>query len=65
MYKTTHPPTHPPTYTLQEKKPFRAILDVGIQTTSTGNRVFGVLKGASDGGLDIPQSEKRFPGYDR
>lgn len=48
-----------------EKKPFRCILDVGIQTTTTGNRVFGVLKGASDGGLDIPQSEKRFPGYDR
>ena len=22
-------------------------------------------QGASDGGLDIPQSEKRFPGYDR
>ena len=94
-----------------EKKPFRCILDVGIATTSTGNRLFGVLKvrcwgcwvcwistalesnrwalllfqvqeshplphatplapptphqGASDGGLDIPQSEKRFPGYDR
>ena len=27
-----------------EKKPFRAILDLGIATTSTGNRVFGVLK---------------------
>lgn len=28
----------------EEKKPFRCILDVGIATTSTGNRVFGVLK---------------------
>lgn len=45
-----------------ERRPFRAILDVGIRTTSTGNRVFGVLKGASDGGLDIPHNSKRFPG---
>lgn len=29
------------------------------------NRVFGCMKGASDGGLDIPHNEKRFPGYDR
>jgi hypothetical protein len=26
--------------------------------------VFGALKGASDGGIHIPHSEKRFPGYD-
>merc|ERR1711916_183278 len=31
---------------------------------STGAKVFGVMKGASDGGLDIPHNEKRFPGYD-
>lgn len=29
------------------------------------NRVFGCMKGATDGGLDIPHNEKRFPGYDR
>jgi large subunit ribosomal protein L5e len=40
-------------------------LDVGVKTTSTGCRIFGALKGAADGGLDIPHSEKRFPGYDR
>ena len=33
--------------------------------TSTGAKVFGALKGAVDGGLNIPHSEKRFPGYDR
>jgi large subunit ribosomal protein L5e len=49
----------------EDKNPFHAILDVGIITTSTGSRVFGALKGATDGGLDIPHSEKRFPGYDR
>lgn len=48
-----------------EKRPFRAFLDVGVATTTTGARVFGALKGASDGGMDIPHNERRFPGYDR
>mmetsp|Transcript_111638 Transcript_111638/g.240679 ORF Transcript_111638/g.240679 Transcript_111638/m.240679 type:complete len:312 (-) Transcript_111638:73-1008(-) len=48
-----------------EKRPFRALLDVGTKNTTTGARVFGAMKGASDGGLDIPHSEKRFPGYSR
>jgi len=48
-----------------EKRPFTCVLDVGLVRTSTGNRVFGALKGAVDGGLNIPHSEKRFPGYDR
>ena len=48
-----------------EKKPFRAFLDVGIKNTTTGAKVFGAMKGASDGGLDIPHSNKRFPGYNR
>jgi len=47
------------------KKPFRALLDVGIKNTTTGSRIFGAMKGASDGGLDIPHSNKRFPGYNR
>jgi len=46
-----------------EKRPFKAVLDVGLTRTTTGNRVFAVLKGATDGGLDIPHSTKRFPGY--
>merc|ERR1719329_1867180 len=29
------------------------------KTTSTGCRIFGALKGAADGGLDVPHSEKR------
>lgn len=48
-----------------DKKPFRALLDVGCKPTTTGCRIFGALKGAADGGLDVPHSEKRFPGYDR
>lgn len=43
---------------------FRCCLDVGLARTSTGARVFGAMKGAADGGLEIPHSEKRFPGYD-
>jgi len=46
-------------------KPFRAALDVGLARTTTGARVFGILKGACDGGLYVPHSDegKRFPGY--
>ncbi|GMH76022.1 hypothetical protein TrST_g9427 [Triparma strigata] len=48
-----------------DKRPFRALLDVGTKATTTGCRIFGALKGAADGGLDIPHSNKRFPGYER
>ncbi|KAG8630799.1 hypothetical protein KVT40_002418 [Elsinoe batatas] len=48
----------------ETRRPFKAYLDVGLTRTSTGARVFGAMKGASDGGLYIPHSEKRFPGYD-
>jgi large subunit ribosomal protein L5e len=44
--------------------PFRALLDVGLSRTSTGSKQFAVLKGACDGGMDIPHSETRFVGYD-
>ncbi|XP_027335512.1 60S ribosomal protein L5 isoform X2 [Abrus precatorius] len=49
----------------ETRRPFRALLDVGLIKTTTGNRVFGALKGALDGGLDIPHSEKRFAGFDK
>ncbi|KAG7807002.1 hypothetical protein KL921_004426 [Ogataea angusta] len=45
-------------------RPFKVFLDVGLQRTTTGARVFGALKGASDGGLYIPHSPSRFPGWD-
>lgn len=45
-------------------RPFKCFLDVGLKRTSTGARVFGAMKGASDGGIFIPHSENRFPGYD-
>ena len=33
---------------------FRCFLDVGLARTTTGARIFGAMKGAVDGGLDIP-----------
>merc|ERR1712243_491085 len=46
-----------------EKASFRCYLDTGLARTSTGARIFGVLKGTADAGLDIPHSPKRFPGF--
>jgi large subunit ribosomal protein L5e len=45
-------------------RPFYCILDTGLKRTSTGSKVFAALKGALDGGLDIPHNEKRFAGYE-
>nr|WCZ58735.1 60S ribosomal protein L5 [Seculamonas ecuadoriensis] len=47
------------------RKPFKAFLDVGLARTTTGARVFGVMKGAVDGGLNIPYETRRFPGFDK
>ncbi|MEW5298808.1 MAG: hypothetical protein WDW38_000451 [Sanguina aurantia] len=46
-------------------RPFYALMDTGLKRTSTGSKVFAALKGALDGGLDIPHSDKRFVGYDK
>lgn len=34
--------------------PFQAVLDVGLARTSTGAKIFAVLKGAADGGVNVP-----------
>jgi len=46
-----------------DRRPFKCILDVGPQRTTAGARMWGALKGAVDGGLHIPHSNKLFPGY--
>merc|ERR1711881_276960 len=43
---------------------FHALLDVGLKRTSLGSKIFSTMKGAFDGGLEIPHSEKKFYGYD-
>lgn len=46
-----------------DRRPFKCILDVGIARTGAGARLWGALKGAVDGGLHIPHTNKKFPGY--
>jgi len=48
-----------------ERRPFYVLLDVGLNRTTTGSKIFAALKGAADGGLEIPHGKemKPFPGY--
>jgi len=46
-------------------RPFTLIIDTGLKKTSTGSKIFGILKGALDGGVKIPHNEKRFVGYEK
>jgi large subunit ribosomal protein L18 len=42
-----------------------AVLDLGLRHAVPGGRVLSALKGLLDAGLEIPHSEKGFPGADR
>jgi len=48
-----------------ERRPFYVLLDVGLNRTTTGAKIFAAMKGAADGGLEIPHGleMKQFPGY--
>jgi len=46
-----------------DRRPFKCFLDIGLQRSSTGAKIFGSLKGGVDGGLNIPHENKRFVGY--
>jgi large subunit ribosomal protein L5e len=48
-----------------ERKPFMAILDIGIRRPTVGNRVFAVMKGACDAGVHVPHNVKKFPGFEK
>jgi len=47
-----------------ERSAFHALLDVGLKRTTLGSKIFSAMKGAFDGGLEIPHNEKKFYGYD-
>jgi len=47
----------------KDRRPFKAFLDIGLVRATTGNRAFGVMKGAADGGLNVPHEDRRFPGF--
>ncbi len=42
-----------------------AVLDLGLASSTRGNRIYSALKGMIDAGLDIPHSESIFPDDDR
>ncbi|WFN33545.1 50S ribosomal protein L18 [Methanogenium sp. S4BF] len=42
-----------------------AILDIGLIRSTPGGKVFGALKGAVDGGLNVPHGESILPDEDR
>lgn len=44
-----------------EKRPFTCYLDLGLARATKGNRVFAAMKGAIDGGVNIPHSDSIFP----
>ena len=42
-----------------------AILDIGLKSSTKGSKLFAVLKGLSDAGLEIPHSDGPIPAKDR
>ena len=42
-----------------------AIADIGLHSPSKGARVFAALKGAADGGVNVPHSKEKLPSDDR
>jgi len=48
-----------------EKGIKKAILDIGLRTPTKGSRVFAVLKGLIDAGVEIPHGEERLPDESR
>jgi len=42
-----------------------AVLDIGLKSSTKGSRLFAVLKGLSDAGLEIPHSDGPLPAKER
>jgi large subunit ribosomal protein L18 len=49
----------------KEKKITEAILDIGLNKSVPGSKLYAVLKGAVDNGLNIPHSDNVLPKEDR
>ena len=49
----------------KEKNIKECILDIGSHTPTKGARVFAVLKGAVDGGLNVPHEDTKIPNEKR
>lgn len=48
-----------------EKKINEAVLDIGLQTSTKGNKIYTLLKGAIDAGLKVNHSKDILPSEDR
>ncbi len=48
-----------------EKKINEAVLDIGLQTSTKGNKIYSLMKGAVDAGLKINHSKDILPSDDR
>ena len=49
----------------KDKKVSGAIVDFGLQSNIPGSKLYAVVKGAKDSGLDIPADEKVLPKNER
>jgi len=43
----------------------KLILDLGLQTSTKGSKLYAVVKGAIDAGIEIPCDKKMFPSQER
>jgi large subunit ribosomal protein L18 len=49
----------------KNKKVEEAILDMGLQISTKGSRIYAALKGVLDSGIKVPCSEEILPSEDR
>jgi large subunit ribosomal protein L18 len=49
----------------KEKKVEEAVLDLGLQISTKGSRLYAALKGVLDSGVNVPHSESILPPEDR
>lgn len=49
----------------KEKNVTEAVLDIGVQTSTKGSRIYAALKGVLDAGINIPHSKDILPSEDR
>ena len=49
----------------KDKKVKDAVLDLGLQMTTKGSKLYAVVKGAIDSGINIPCNQKVLPNDDR
>ena len=49
----------------KEKKIKKAVLDIGLQSSTKGNKIYATLKGVLDAGIEIPHETKLFPSEKR